>query len=163
MFWINFSKAAIKEECRAPALFFMCMCSLLETLQYMELFILPECPHPQWVGEEEGHRSQAACPAPLDLPGTLMRPNYKLSGFCIVSHCTQFYLPSQMGSSMEQRLSLRYTNMHRQGLHTQAQPSSHHLGAHFPHTFPLTLNTTKVKISQVHLRSLYLGPHIMST
>lgn len=132
MFWIDFSKAAIKEECQAPALVFMCMYSLLETLQHMELFILPECPHPQWVCEEEGHISQAACPAPLDLRGTMMRPNYKLSSFCTVPHCTQFYLPTQMGSSMEKRLSFRYMNMHRQGLHTKAQPTSQHLGAHFP-------------------------------
>jgi len=53
MFWMNFSKAAIKEECQALALFCICVCSLSETLQRIELFTLPECPRPQHVGKKD--------------------------------------------------------------------------------------------------------------
>lgn len=108
------------------------MCSLLETLRHMQLRTLLECPRPRRVGGEVGHRSQAPCPASLDSVGTLMGPKHKLSSFCEISPCTQFYLPTQMGSSVEPRLSFGYTNMHRQGLHTQAQSSSQHLEAQFP-------------------------------
>lgn len=111
----------------------MCVCLLLETLQHMQLFTLPECPRPPlvlsgWLGGEQGHRSQAPCPASLD---SLMGPKYKLSSFCIGSPCTQFYLPTQMRSSTVQRLS-GDTNLHRQDLHTGAQPGCQHLGAQFP-------------------------------
>lgn len=154
MLWNNFSKAAIKEECQPLALF--CMCSLSETLQHMQLFTLPECPSPQWVGGDEGHSSQAPCPAPLDSSRTVMGPKYKLSSFCIVSPWTQFHMLTQIGSYMELRLFFRNTNVYKWGLHTQAQLSSQR-------SSPLTPDTSKVKRNLAHRMSSYLGPHIMST
>lgn len=111
----------------------------------MQLFTLPECSCPQQAGIEEGHRPQTPYSASVDLPGPSMGP------VCFPASAYSFLAVLFADSN---------GRLHRAEIVLQVHKCAQGGFAHLEAQSPID---SQVKINQVHLRPLYLGPHLMST